>query len=106
MLRGPQTLGELRNRTGRYVEFSDLDEIESELAALARKDEPRTERLQRQPGEKESRYRHLLGGSWTSAAPEKAPEPADPDRVAELETELNELRERVARMERELGLES
>ena len=60
-LRGPQTLGELRTRTGRYVESANLAEVEAELDALARAEEPRVERLERRPGEKESRYRHLLG---------------------------------------------
>jgi uncharacterized protein YceH (UPF0502 family) len=104
-LRGPQTLGELRSRTGRYVEFADLDDVAAELAALAAAEEPRVARLERRPGEKESRYRHLLGG--TDPAP-NAPAPlpaAKADRIAELEDELDELRQRVARMESELGLE-
>jgi len=101
MLRGPQTLGELRNRTGRYTEFDDVSAVETELDTLARAEEPRVERLGRRPGEKESRYRHLLGG--TIAVPAAAPEPAR-DRVSDLEEELSDLRRRVARMEQELGL--
>jgi uncharacterized protein YceH (UPF0502 family) len=104
-LRGPQTLGELRSRTGRYVEFADLDDVAAELAALAAAEEPRVARLERRPGEKESRYRHLLGGTDpepNAAAPSPA---AKADRIAELEDELDELRQRVARMESELGLE-
>ena len=112
MLRGPQTLGELRSRSGRYAEFADLDEVNAELAVLAATEEPRTERLERRPGEKESRYRHLLGGE-VSAEREEAPSAVDidsdrvddADRVGELESELAELRERVTRMERELGLD-
>ncbi len=105
MLRGAQTLGELRSRTGRYTEFEDLDDVAGELAALAAAEEPRVTRLERRPGEKESRYRHLLG-AWHEPL-EPAPQPhAEPDdRVRELEVELDELRQRVARMERELGLE-
>jgi len=103
MLRGPQTLGELRSRTGRYVEFDGLGAVEAELDALARAEEPRVERLERRPGEKESRYRHLLGGTAAVLDAAPAPESAG-DRVGELEEELRELRRRVARMEQELGL--
>lgn len=105
MLRGEQTLGELRSRTGRYVEFADLDDVATELAALAAAEEPRVERLERRPGEKEARYRHLLGGSRVDVDSEEVPQPDPrPDRISELEVELNELRHRVARMESELGL--
>ncbi len=105
MLRGPQTLGELRNRTGRYAEFAGLEEVEAELAALAVAEEPKAERLDRRPGEKESRYRHLMGGPTAEPVPRYEPAEADTDRVAELELELDDLRRRVARMEHELGLE-
>lgn len=101
MLRGPQTLGELRTRSGRYLEFADLDEVADVLGRLNNAEEPLAERLERRPGEKESRYRHLLGGSPEpfSSAPTE-----DPTRIEELEAELTALRERVARMEHELGL--
>jgi hypothetical protein len=112
MLRGPQTLGELRSRTGRYVEFADLDDVSAELAMLAAGEEPRTERLDRRPGEKESRYRHLLGREGAAGTEERSAAVdvsddvvSDTDRVGELESELAELRERVTRMERELGLD-
>jgi len=106
MLRGAQTLGELRSRTGRYLEFADLDDVASELAALAAAEEPRVERLERRPGEKESRYRHLLGGSAEEADALSPPRSGKIDRIAELEAELAELRRRVRRMESELGLEA
>ena len=105
MLRGDQTLGELRTRTGRYAEFTDLDDVAAELSALGDGEQPLVIRLERKPGEKEARYRQLLGGVGDdgSTAPAATP-PAEPDRIGELEDELAELRERVARMERELGL--
>ncbi|MDJ0923696.1 MAG: YceH family protein [Acidimicrobiia bacterium] len=106
MLRGPQTLGELRSRTGRYTEFPDLDAIAAELQTLATAEEPLAEMLPRRPGEKEPRYRHLLSGEEPVAmAVDEMIEEAAVDRVAVLEGELAELRERVARMERELGLD-
>ncbi|MDX2344764.1 MAG: YceH family protein [Acidimicrobiia bacterium] len=109
LLRGEQTLGELRNRTGRYVEFADLDDVAVELASLAAAEEPRAEMLMRRPGEKESRYRHLLGAAGVETEQSDFPlaDEGDEDhgRVAELESELAVLRDRVTRMERELGLD-
>jgi len=61
MLRGPQTLGELRTRTERMVGFSDLREVQAELDALGDRTEPLTVRLPRGPGQKEDRYGQLLG---------------------------------------------
>jgi uncharacterized protein YceH (UPF0502 family) len=111
LLRGPQTAGELRTRTGRYCEFRGLDEVTSELAALAGRDEPLAQRLARRPGEKEPRYTHLLGGVPAENEP-GAPTEIEPfaptdvaaDRIEQLEAELSELLARVARMESELGL--
>lgn len=108
LLRGSQTPGELRTRTGRYIEFAALHDVNLELAALADAEEPLVEALQRQPGEKESRYRHLLGELQLAESDVVEILPgldSDQDRVAELEAELAALRERVARMERELGLD-
>ena len=103
LLRGDQTLGELRSRTGRYVEFADLDEVAADLASLAAAETPLATRLERRPGEKEARYRQLLGE--TEVSPDwEAPAPGADDRIAELEEELAELRARVTRMEGELGL--
>lgn len=112
LLRGPQTLGELRSRTGRYTEFTDLSDVAAELGAMAAAEEPTVTMLDRRPGEKESRYRHLLGGEVVplplqdTAPPKSDLDPGAVERVAELEAELAELRARVARMESELGLES
>ncbi len=103
MLRGPQTAGELRTRTGRYLEFGGLDAVADELVALAARDEPLAARLERRPGEKEPRFAHLLGGSAIDPGPAAVIEP-NRGRIEELEAELNELRRRVARMEAELGL--
>jgi uncharacterized protein YceH (UPF0502 family) len=74
-LRGPQTPGELRARTERMARFSDLAEIEAELDALARREEPLVVRLPRQPGRKEDRFAHALGALATAAAGSDVPEP-------------------------------
>lgn len=65
MLRGPQTVGELRERASRLYEFAGLEEAEDTLSSLITKDgdnEPLVARLPRQPGQKEARFAHLLGG--------------------------------------------
>lgn len=118
MLRGPQTLGELRTRTERYHEFASLAEVADVLAGLATRDEPLVERLERRPGEHEPRYRHLLGGSVGPGAetdqpvddlPETTVSVADDrvgaleDDVAELRSELNVLRSRFDELIRSLG---
>ena len=61
-LRGPQTPGELRTRTNRLCEFSDVNEVEDVLEKLtSRKDGPFVKKLSRQPGKREARYIHLFG---------------------------------------------
>jgi len=80
MLRGPQTLGELRARSERMVRFSDLHEIQAELDALAARSEPLVVRLPRAPGQKEERYAQLLGGAIRTAGGSQA---APPEQEAE-----------------------
>jgi uncharacterized protein YceH (UPF0502 family) len=63
MLRGAQTLGELRGNGGRLHEFSSLEEVEETLNGLiSREPEPLVVRLPRQPGQKDARFAHLLSG--------------------------------------------
>ncbi len=62
MLRGAQTVGEIRGRSGRMHRFESLDEVGDILDALAAAGEPWVVRLPRLPGRKENRYMHLLAG--------------------------------------------
>ena len=62
LLRGPQTLGELRTRTERLYEFSGLGEVQETLDGLSRRDGPLVAKLERLPGQKEARFAHLLSG--------------------------------------------
>lgn len=106
LLRGPQTVGELRTRTERYHPFADLEEIEAALQQLAAEAPPLAERLERQPGQKEPRWRQLLADHPAEAlppAPAPRPTPAPPgdDDLAEL---VSDLAARVDRLERELGI--
>lgn len=92
MLRGAQTLGELRERTGRLYEFSGLGEVNETLDNLARRDEPLVLKLERQAGQKEVRYAHLLAGVTSAAAytPKNISVAAagDNDRIEKLEAEI------------------
>jgi uncharacterized protein YceH (UPF0502 family) len=65
MLRGPQTAGELRQRTERMYAFEEIADVEAILDGLAERDEPLVVKLPRQPGRKEHRYAHLLAGEIT-----------------------------------------
>ena len=67
MLRGPQTTSELRTRTERLHPFTGHDEVEEALHELAGRNEPLAARLERQPGQKESRWAHMVGGDLSLA---------------------------------------
>jgi uncharacterized protein len=60
LLRGAQTLNELKLRTASQHAFADLESIESTLVSLNRRASPLAERLEKRPGWKEPRWRHLL----------------------------------------------
>ena len=62
LLRGPQTLGELRTRTERLYNFPGLGEIQETLDGLSRREEPLVVKIPVQPGQKEARFAHLLSG--------------------------------------------
>jgi len=56
LLRGPQTIGELRSRTDRMADFDSLEEVEHELTFLSKVEEPLAISLGRKPGQKEERW--------------------------------------------------
>jgi len=96
LLRGAQTLGELKGRTERLHRFDSLEEVEGHLDALAERDLVTV--LPRRPGQKEQRYAQLLGNGSTGTAPahhaESLPLPPEPDdRLAAVEREVRELRD-------------
>jgi uncharacterized protein len=100
LLRGPQTPGELKGRTDRLHHFASLAGVEETVARLIEREY--AVRVDRRPGQKEDRFGHLLGegeGEGEAAASE-APAPAPAGsleaRVARLEREVAELRERYA----------
>lgn len=94
MLRGPQTVGEVRGRTGRLYDFHDLNDVNETLESLARRDEPLAIKLPRAAGQSESRFAHLLCGEVTSyEPPERASRSgASDERFEKLEEEIETLR--------------
>jgi uncharacterized protein YceH (UPF0502 family) len=101
MLRGPQTLGELKTRTERLHRFASPDDVARTLDVLAERE--LAERQARRPGQKEDRYAQLLGAEEeeTAFAPPPAAPPAGDrvglleERVSRLEDELADLRSRL-----------
>lgn len=96
LLRGPQTGGELRARAERMYSFGDLGEVSETLQALAEMGLIRQQ--PRQPGQKEARFMHLLGGEPVSVGGEPAPAEMDvgvsrTGRIKALEDEVGQLRE-------------
>lgn len=91
LLRGPQTLGELKDRSERLFSFTDLSETESVLDKLNQwPGGALVKKLPRQPGQKEARYAHLLSGEPAITGTE--PIAAPTGKVAQIEQDLSQLR--------------
>ncbi len=116
LLRGPQTLGELRGRASRLHPFEDLTVVHSTLQRLMHREPPLAKLLARQPGTKEARYAQLL-----TAEPDEAPVPESrplehsialprepvrgqqDERITLLENEISGLKNEVAEIKRQLA---
>lgn len=105
LLRGAQTLGEIRSRTSRLAEFTSIDDVESTVKKLI--GSQLVAELPRRPGQKEARYAHLLSGPPKDTAPSETSVDLDQtgesrgtadDRIASLERAVEELRVEVAEL--------
>ena len=117
VLRGPQTAAELRLHTERLHRFADVSSVEGFLEELAEKQPARVIKLPRGPGERESRWAHLLCGEAqipvmaASASYSAAPAVRDDELAAlkaeqaRMASELSALRTLVQRMAAELGID-
>jgi uncharacterized protein len=115
LLRGEQTPGELRARTERMHTFTAMDEVESSLQQLAQREPPLARALPREPGARELRYIHLLSpvadnaSGNTTELSRGAAQPTEmiaggvADRITSLESEVAELRARIASLEDKLA---
>ena len=100
MLRGPQTIGELKTNSHRLFEFEDLDDVQYMLQRLGDHEPPLVVSLPRQPGHKEIRYAHLLSGAPETPEPiiraaDNQPSGDLRGRVEALEAEVEALRQEV-----------
>ncbi len=102
LLRGPQTVGELRGSASRFYEFSGLEEVEATLNALISKEpEALVVRQPRQPGQKDARFVHLLSGAPSpeflteveAHSKTRQPKHGESDKVGKLEQEIEGLKE-------------
>ena len=100
MLRGPQTLGEIKTRTNRLAELTSLGDVEAAVRGLIARD--LAVEMARRPGQKETRYAHLLSGPPREApadAPVDIPAAEPPrDRIADLEASLDDVRRELAEL--------
>ena len=104
ILRGPQTPGELRSRTQHLRGFESLAEVETLLQGLSLREEPLVVKLPRQPGSRESRFAHLLGGPVEMEQNEVAPRASPSVQLAQAENEkITKLEEEVASLRQELS---
>lgn len=112
LLRGPQTVGELLTRSGRLHDFEDADELQHQLERLIGRE--LVCRLERQPGQREERYTHLLGRpeelqEWLTARAGQAEGQEGSmqaaARIEALEARIAALEERLARLEGERGID-
>ena len=107
LVRGPQTVGELKDRAGRMHRFTDSDEVERCLRALSeRAEQPFVRVLPKLPGTKEPRWAQLLSGEPSVPEhiepPQRSRSGAD-DRISELEAEISELRQRILDLEQQFA---
>src|SRR5689334_10761433 len=100
MLRGPQTLAEIKTRTNRLAEFTSAADVEAVLRGLISRE--LAVEMARQPGQKEVRFTHLFSDPPANAPAETQVEiaTAEPrrDRIAELEASLDEVRRELAEL--------
>jgi uncharacterized protein YceH (UPF0502 family) len=103
MVRGPQTVGELKNRADRMHRFNDLEEVESVLDRMGEL----VTKIPRRPGEKEQRYAHLLAGEPAVGVSDEAFETGQAgsrtDRIGALEAEVARQRDELEELKRQFA---
>jgi uncharacterized protein YceH (UPF0502 family) len=115
LLRGPQTLGELRSRASRMQPFESLERVTEMLRALMERSDPLVKQLPPSPGSRAERYEQLLcpdvrpvestavSAAEKSASPKVASSSLEA-RVAQLESEVNSLKSAIQSIADQLGI--
>ena len=102
LLRGPQTVGELRSHTSRMNSFESMDEVVNVLEMLAQREEPLVTRVGKGSGQKGIRFAHLLAGEPTISEEDESDDSSGMDAEPERSTQatvIDDLRERLTRLE-------
>ncbi len=109
LLRGPQTIGEIRTRCERMVGFANLAEVEAVLDHLSTAEPPLVAQLPRQPGRKECRYVDLLraeilveGVTAGTISEQGGRQTSSGDRLTQLEEKVSLLEQEVIRLQEEI----
>ena len=112
MLRGPQTIGELRGRSGPMYQFPTAEEAETVLAGLVgRENQPLVQKLPRMTGQKETRYIHMLAGAPNLTESDLAPPPeparlqviTENERIEKLEELVSTLRTEIDNLQQKFS---
>ncbi|HET6669486.1 MAG TPA: YceH family protein [Pyrinomonadaceae bacterium] len=111
MLRGPQTIGELRGHGGRLHTFTSLEEVDATVNALITHDpDPMVVRLPRLPGQKEARFAQLFSGAPAEEIVSEAPPPravssrqSDRERIEQLEQTVTALTDEIQTLKQQFG---
>ena len=101
-LRGPLTVGEIKNMSGRMYDFEDLTEVQTVLTNLMHADTPFLSQMEKRPGQKEARYYHLFAPFDGSYAVSESSSEASSSRIEELEQRLSALEEQVEALKKVL----
>jgi len=98
LLRGPQTVGEIKGRTERQYDFSTLEAVVLTLESLMAGEKRLVEKVSRRAGQKEDRYRHLFG-----AYAEETAEGEEASGTTSLRAEVEEMKKRIVALEAEVA---
>lgn len=110
LLRGPQTVSELLNRSARLAQFSDAEDVRLSLLKLIERPTPLAISIARQTGQREERYGHLLCGEPANAkADHELDQPMPPtqaNELSQLKTRVSLLEASLADLREQLGLDA